>query len=116
MTHIVTMNFSLKSKSEISLNDIFLHRSGYLNKLSAIAVEDLKLHLGKFEKHIDEKWIEEGAGPEKENFSKFVLVPGAIIFYFEQYAVTYYAAGQQEVKIPLSRIKNILNPGIILTH
>ena len=102
MTRIITRNFLLGAQREIKLEDVFLERSGYLAEISRTAVKILEKKLGFYAK---EAWIKEGAGPKEENFARFNLLPGAIIFYFEQYTVAPYAAGVQEVKIPLAQLR-----------
>ncbi len=107
MTRIVTRNFSLGVQREMELKDVFRKESGYLAEISRITVKNLEKKLGFYAK---EAWIKEGAGPKEENFAMFNLTPGAIIFYFEQYTVAPYAAGVQEVEIPLAQLKRFLQP------
>jgi len=107
MTRIITRNFFLGEQKEIELEDVFLKNSGYLAEISRITAKNLEKKLGFYAK---EAWIKEGAGPKEDNFARFNLLPGAIIFYFEQYTVAPYAAGVQEVKIPLAQLKKFLQP------
>ncbi|MCX5642744.1 MAG: DUF3298 domain-containing protein [Candidatus Omnitrophica bacterium] len=104
-TRIITRNFSLGAQRTIGLEDVFRKESGYLAEISRIAVKQLEKKLGFY---AQESWIKEGAGPKEENFTRFNLLPGAIVFYFEQYTVAPYAAGVQEVKIPLAQLKKFL--------
>jgi len=107
MTRIITRNFLLGAQREIKLEDVFLERSGYLAEISRTAVKILEKKLGFYAK---EAWIKEGAGPKEENFARFNLLPGAIIFYFEHYTVAPYAAGVQEVEISLAQLNKFLQP------
>jgi hypothetical protein len=106
-TRIITKNFSLGEQREVELKDVFLEKSGCLAEISRITVKELEKKLGFYAK---EAWIKEGAGPKEANFARFNLLPGAIIFYFEQYTVAPYAAGVQEVKIPLAKLRKFLQP------
>jgi uncharacterized protein DUF3298/peptidoglycan-N-acetylmuramic acid deacetylase PdaC-like protein len=105
-TAIFTKTFDLKGSKEIHLADIFKPDSNYLNTVSEIAVEDLKRQI----QNTDLKWIRKGAGPEPENYKSFALTEKEILFFFDPYQVAPYSEGPQEVKIPYSLLKNLLQP------
>ena len=113
---IVTKTFDREEGKEISLSDIFRKDSDYLNALSEISFQQL---IQKFladenlKDGFDESWVENGTSPSENNFKNFVLAEDSIIFYFEQYQVIAYAAGEQNVEIKYSQLTDILNPSII---
>ena len=106
-TRIITRNFLPGEQRALGLEDVFRKESGYLADISRITVKQLEKQLGFY---AQKEWIKRGAGPKEENFARFNLLPGAIIFYFEQYTVAPYAVGVQEVKIPLAQLKKFLQP------
>lgn len=60
----------------------------------------------------ERSWINEGTDPANaENLRNLVLTPTGLIVIFDQYDVDCYAAGQKEVRIPLS----IINPLLAVT-
>ncbi|SYZ71859.1 hypothetical protein TRIP_C10058 [Candidatus Zixiibacteriota bacterium] len=109
-TRVVTMNFDLKNNRRLALSDLFAIGAVFLDTLSAISREDLKKQLGEYGQ---DDWIAKGAGPEPENFQRFLIGPDSLYFYFEQYTVAPYAAGVQKVSIPLVRLKKFLNESFL---
>ena len=104
-TAIATMTYNLSVSILIFPEDIFLDGSGYIDTLASLTMMKLKESLGK---SADTTWIARGAGPDIDNFAKFILSPQYITFFFEPYRVAPYAAGQQAVAIPLKRLQGIL--------
>ncbi len=59
----------------------------------------------------DEAWIERGSGDVNfENYRNFVIDGTDLVLLFEPYQVAAYAAGPQEIRIPLDEINVILRP------
>ncbi len=106
-TRIVTLNFDLKSNRRLALSDLFAIGTTFLDTLSAISKGILKLQLGEYGQ---DDWIAKGAGPEPENFQRFLIGRDSLVFFFEQYTVAPYAAGVQRVSIQLQRLSELLNP------
>jgi len=100
--------WDFRTNKEIKLADIFSETPDYLQKISDYCVQDLKKQMtqsGAIEMS-DDSWIQEGAGPKEENFSIFLLSDAnidspTITFYFTQYQVAAYAAGDFKVIMPL---------------
>lgn len=89
--------------SVLEINDIFNKNSDYLNKLSNIVIDELvKRDIS------DAEWIEDGAGPKKDNYEVFYVRNGALYLIFPPYQVASYVAGAQTVRIPLSELHDIL--------
>lgn len=102
-----TFNYLLPDGSRVDLAQTLDGRKG-LNKLSALAIADLAPHLGGPDGLSDAEWIRRGAGPDWINFENFLLLPDALKIEFPPYQVAAYAAGPQEVRIPLAALADVL--------
>lgn len=91
-----TVNFDRKNMKELALADLFKPDSGWLKKISGLAVADLKTQM---EDSADEDWISRGAGPEADNFRSWAVTEEGLKFFFDPYQVGPYAAGPFEVVI-----------------
>jgi hypothetical protein len=58
----------------------------------------------------DPSWIEEGAGPNGDNFARWALVEEGLILFFDPYQVAPYAAGPQVVTIPRAALAGVAAP------
>lgn len=104
---IFTFTFDKKKKKEILFDDLFAGVSNPVERVSQYVMNDL---LSQLERQsggeINSQMIREGAGPKKENFSRFTVSSNGIItFYFEEYQVAAYAYGEQKVRMPISYLK-----------
>lgn len=102
-----TFTFDLATGAELEIADLFLPRSGYLARLSAIAEFELTKSLGEF---ADVEYIRQGVTAETLNFQTFALDGENLILIFPPYQVAPYAAGTQTVSIPLAQLAEILKP------
>lgn len=102
-----TWNFLLPEGTRVDLAQV-LDGGKALAKLSGIAVADLNKQLLTPDGMTDADWIKRGAGPDWGNFEDFLLLPDAIKIEFPQYQVAAYAAGPQEVRVPLSALSGLL--------
>lgn len=93
-----TLTFDLASQKVIKLPELFKPGSDYIKVLSRTCIRELK------QRGLEEKWVEQGAGPEAENFNYFNLSDKALIITFPEYQVAPYAAGEQVVEIPLKEL------------
>lgn len=80
-----------------------------IKRVSDIAVDDLTAQLGTYGPP-DVSWIRTGAGPYADNFETFEWLPDEVVLHFDPYAVAAYAAGPQQVHIPLSAVQDVLRP------
>lgn len=99
------VNFDLRNAKEIKLADLFKANSNYLKAISDYSIKKLKIKTGDMS---DEEWIATGAGPNADNFKSWNITKKGILINFDPYQVAAYAAGPQEVLIPLSELKNLL--------
>jgi len=105
-------NYDLNTGKELKLADLFKPNSDYLKVVSDYAVKDLTEQLrGEMSgDEPDTDWIREGAGPKEENYQSWNLSPKGLEINFDPYQVSSYAAGPKEVVIPLSALKDVLDP------
>ncbi len=108
-TDIFTKTFNLKTGKELALTEIFKPDSDYLSAVSKAAIAQLKSKM----QDPDPKWIERGAGPSAENYSRFILKEKEIVFFFDAYQVAPYAQGPQEVSLPYSDLKDFLQTAFV---
>ncbi len=107
----VTTTFSFASDGkQLSLSSLFTDTT---KGLAAVAVYVQKELLTR--EFADKTWIEEGAAPTKDNYARFVVDPSGVTFYFDQYQVAAYAAGIQDVKVPLSAFRSFANLSLFAT-
>ncbi|HRU20861.1 MAG TPA: DUF3298 domain-containing protein [Candidatus Paceibacterota bacterium] len=102
---IQTKVFDINNQKELSLEDLFISNSDYLKTISDYVINQLN-QKGIF----SSDWINEGAGPDLENYKAFNVSDYSLVFYFDPYAVASYAEGEQKVEIPFLQIQDILNP------
>lgn len=102
-----TFTFDTKTGNLITLNDLFLRNSEYLDALSRISRNKLPESIGN---GADASFIQNGTMPEEKNFSRFFLDNGRIVFVFPPYQVAPYTKGPQTIHIPLTELGDILNP------
>jgi uncharacterized protein YecT (DUF1311 family) len=100
-----TFNFMMPDGIEVELPDLFTPSGVAL--ISDLAVAQLRQRL-LAQQMSDADWIRRGAGPNGRNFRSFVLKPDSLTLHFDTYQVAPYAAGPQEVTIPLAKLKATL--------
>ncbi|HRH55333.1 MAG TPA: RsiV family protein [Candidatus Paceibacterota bacterium] len=100
-----TFTFDRLSGEELKINELFVSGSDYLGRLSAIAEFELSKSLGEF---ADIEYIRQGVAKDAINFQSFAIDGENLVLVFPPYQVAPYAAGTQEVSIPLSQLSEIL--------
>jgi hypothetical protein len=91
----------------ITLEELFTNETRGLQLVS----EHVKQVLMKRE-FADSAWISEGASPTEENYQNFVITDTGLTFIFDSYQVAAYAAGAQNVEVPVSVFKTYANTKI----
>ncbi|MBP6911987.1 MAG: DUF3298 domain-containing protein [Candidatus Pacebacteria bacterium] len=108
--NIVSFNYDIVQQKEITLADLFPNDPDYLKTISEYSRASLKTQLiengssmntgenvgNDFEGSTDPMLLA-GTEPTLENFSVFTFTPSEITFYFTQYQVAPYVAGEQQV-------------------
>jgi hypothetical protein len=106
-TYFRTLTFNTRSGSLLSLSDIFLPGSNYLDSLSTLGRKLLPQNMGDM---ADSDMIARGTTPEEKNFQNFFFDNKDFVILFAPYEVAAYAAGPQTLRIPVSELANILRP------
>lgn len=114
LTSTSALNYRINDNKELLLEDMFRKNTAYLDRISQYCVKSLKERL-LAEGLSDENWIEEGAGPDLENYLGNVWISQyGLMVAFSPYQVASYAAGQQSILIPYNEIEDIINPEIVI--
>jgi hypothetical protein len=103
----LAISYDVDANKEITLADLFKSKVNYLKEISSLAIADLNKQ-NAADEFTDSDWITEGAGPDPENYQDFYLTKNALGVVFAPYQVASYAAGQQGVEIPYSKLKDLL--------
>lgn len=105
-----TFTFDLTTGTQLDIAGLFVPRSDYLRRLSAISQFELAKSLGEF---ADVEYIAQGTGPDPLNYQSFAIKGDELVLLFPPYQVAPYAAGSQEVSIPLEQLEEILKPAYL---
>lgn len=103
---IETFNFLMPDGWQVFLPEIFDPPA--LDRISQLAIADLKSQWSGEDAMSDDDWLNTGAGAQWSNFRDFLLLADTLIIDFPPYQVAAYAAGPQEVRIPLSKLKGLM--------
>ena len=101
----MTFTFDFASERVLALDDLFLPGTSPLDVIAPLVQADLKAQLGEI---TDPEWIANGTAPTPENYQNWVLTPESLVVIFPAYQVAAYAAGPQQVTIPLSTLSDVL--------
>ena len=106
----ITINYDLANGREITLDELFISGSNYLQVISDACKAELSTRGIGFE------GFSTGADPLPENFTNWNLSNEGLIITFDEYQVAPYAAGAQVVTIPFSALQSVINPdGVIVS-
>lgn len=103
----VTFNYRLETGQTLSLADLFKPGVYYMEILSNLSIKALRKSLGP---EIDDDWIQKGAGAVPENYRNWNITRRGLKITFDPYQVASYAQGPQEVIIPYTSMKSIIDP------
>ncbi|MFH1401856.1 MAG: DUF3298 and DUF4163 domain-containing protein [Parcubacteria group bacterium] len=96
INEVSAFNYDVASKKEITTSGFFNSSEENLQKLSDLAIREVVSHLENNAGSVDESmkaWVEEGAGPDWENFKNFNFDNSSMVIYFQQYQVAAGAFG-----------------------
>jgi uncharacterized protein YecT (DUF1311 family) len=105
--NIESFNFLMPDGWQVFLPEIFDGKPA-LDRISALAIDDLTKQLLGPDSMSDPDWVKSGAGPSWSNFQDFALLPDRLVIRFPPYQVAAYAAGDQKVEIPLSELAGLM--------
>ncbi len=109
-TNQAAFNFLLPDGAQVFLPEIVDGKRG-IARISQLAVADLIGTIGSGAEPLSDKdTIASGAAPLADNFKVFVWLPRGLHIHFPAYQVASYAAGPQEVTIPLARLRDVIRP------
>ena len=94
---IFAKNYDLLHQRVMTFENIIKDQET-LDKIATIALKRFQ------DLHLDYELFTEGLAAKKENYEIFNLVPGGIIFYFQEAQVLPYVAGPQELEIKYQEI------------
>lgn len=106
-TFFHTFTFDSRTGAPLTLSDLFLPETAYLDKLTAVSRAALPAVIGV---GADNGMMANGTTPDEKNFQNFFFDNTDFVILFDPYAVAPYAAGPQTLRIPTSQLSNILKP------
>jgi hypothetical protein len=103
-THTRVINYDLEAGLDLTLDQLFLPGSNYLEMIANYCIAQLKT------RNIDFDTFSSGAQPTPDNYSNWNVTPDGLLITFDEYQVAAYAAGPQLVTIPYVELKTIIDP------
>ena len=100
----MTLNYDLNQGKELTLGDLFLPNSNYLEVISNYCVAELS------KQQFFDGPFTEGAKPTPDNYRNWNIASDGLLITFDTYQVGPGAAGPQQVKVPYTELKSIINP------
>lgn len=97
------INYDLANNKALSLNDLFNPNSGYLEKIANYSMNQLRA------KHLPDDMIKAGAGPNTDNYKNWNLTLKGLLITFDEGQVAPRVNGKQEILIPNSFLKDIVD-------
>jgi len=101
------LNFQMPDGAQVFLPEVVDGQRG-IARISRYAIANLHQQMDGPDSMSDDDWLKRGAGPLATNFDIFILKPDAIDIHFPAYQVAAYAAGPQEVTVPLAYLKGFI--------
>ena len=105
-----TLDFLLPDGAQVFLPEIVDGPRGLKRVSDLVTAKLIKTIASGTEPMSDPDTIKMGTAPLADNFKDFVLLPDKLHIFFPPYQVAAYAAGPQEVTIPLSQLKDVTRP------
>jgi hypothetical protein len=103
-SYSMTMNYDLGRGRELTLGDLFLPGSNYLEAISEYCIAKLS------RQPFFDGAFTTGANPTAENYRNWNITPEGLMFTFDTYQVAPGAAGPQTVVVPFNKLVGILDP------
>jgi hypothetical protein len=98
----VTLNYDLTKGKVLKLADLFKPNTNYLKALADYSIKTLKA-AGRLD-------FPEGAEPTENNYRSWNITKDGLQINFDDYQVTPHAVGPQQVIVPYSVLKSLINP------
>jgi hypothetical protein len=100
----ITVNYELGEGRELTLSDLFLPNSNYLETISNHCTAELS------KRNIGFETFPHGTEPILENYLDWNISTDGLTITFDEGEVAAYAAGPQTVVVPYSQLQAIINP------
>ena len=100
----MTLNYDLGQGKELSLGDLFLPNSNYLEIIATYCTNELS------KQPFADPIFLEGAKPTKDNYRNWNITPDGLLITFDEYQVAPYAAGPQQITVPYNELRTAINP------
>jgi hypothetical protein len=98
-----TLNYDLEHGRELTLADLFLPSSNYLDVISKYCISEL----GK--QPFFEAPFSDGAKPTPENYRNWNITPAGLLITFDTYQVGPGAAGPQAITVPYNELTSVID-------
>lgn len=105
--NILTITFDTAANIKITLSDLFVTGSNYLERLSILAEKALFEKYPELDFAFNNATYRRGFAAEEGNFSHWALTDSGLIIFFPVYQVAPYAAGTLDIEIPYAAITDI---------
>lgn len=102
--NILTANYDFFQSRQLTLSDLFLPNSNYLEVISNYCIAELSKQPGF------EGPFQEGAAPTPENYDDWNITPDGFLITFDTYQVAPGASGPQTVTVPYSELQAVIDP------
>jgi len=102
------LNYDVKAGKVLKLADLFNPAAKYLQSISAYCIKDLKRQAKSKDSMLDDETIQNGAGPNAQNYDGWTITKKGLVISFDPYQVAAYAAGKQRVVVPYSALKELI--------
>lgn len=102
--HSLTLNYDLSQSRELTLDDLFLPNSNYLEAISAFCIAELSRQM------FFEEPFSDGAQPTSNNYRNWNIAPEGLMITFDTYQVGPGAAGPQRVMVPYEQLSAEIDP------
>ncbi len=100
-----TVNYNLEQGTDISITDLFLPNSAYLQTIATYCAAQLKTRDIGFQDDFTK-----GADPTLDNYHNWNITADGLLITFDEYQVAPYVSGPQTVTVPYSELKTLVNP------
>lgn len=105
-----TLNLFLDPIYKIELRHFFVAGADYLGQLSSAVRKQLMSRGKGSEDYGDQMAMLRGTEPKLDNFSTYNFSASGLLFSFDEYSIGPYAAGRQEVWVPLPDLSGLVLP------
>jgi hypothetical protein len=110
LTTVSGLNFDINGNGPLSVSELFIKNSEYLNYISTVCVSQLTSHADKEGYQNIKDMILEGTAADVNNFDNWVVENDSLTIIFNPYQVGPYVMGIQSLSIPLSEMTAMIDP------